>query len=526
MKALPRIIIILIFCIGNTLHAQLLQPARFELEQKALDNDFTLVSLNEEGIALFRETDKYKDGLHSWQLILLDTALNQKVDTLIKVERDYGIIGHEYIQGKFNLLFQVGEFAKNKLILCTVDLQTLELKLSEIKTELDIRLTHFSSIQNSVLFGGYISSEPAVVLYDVAKAKVQMVPGFLQRNTELLDLRVNENNTFNVVMVEKISGESKRIIFRTFDSQAKLLLEDIIESEENRSIQTAISSSLLNEDLLITGTWGIRNSNRSYGFYATLINPFEEQPLKLTAFGNLSHYLDYLKPRRVQKIKSKTKTALAAGKVYDFTNNVLPYKIIEHKEGYLILAETYSPVSFNNTSYYNSQNPQSNWNNSTYYNNPYYNTYPTSRLYRPISYSQNVANEEEIKTYSSTLLSLNAKGEIENDYSIKLDNIKIPAISQVTDANYYNGNAVLVYRKESKILYKKIIQLSDDVEEGEETIKLNDTFDEMRNERDKDAGIRHWHQDAFFTWGYQTIRNINLKDRTREVFYVNKVVIH
>lgn len=522
-----RLIIALSFCFtGNLIQAQLSQPARFELEQKTLDNDFTLISLNKEGIALFRETDKYKDGLHSWQLILLDTALNQKVDTLIKVEREYRIIGYEYTPGKFTLLFQVGEFAKNKLILCTVDLQTHELKLSEIKTELDIRLTHFSSIQNSVLFGGYMSSEPAVVLYDLDKSKVQMVPGFLQRNTELLDLRVNENNTFNVVMVEKISGESKRIIFRTFDSQAKLLLEDIIESKENRSIQTAISSSLLREDLLIMGTWGIRNSNRSYGFYATLINPFEEQPLTLTPFGGLSRYLDYLKPRRAQKIKNKTKTALAAGKVYDFTNNVIPYKIIEHSKGYLILAETYSPVSFNNPGYYNSQNPQNNWNNSTYYNNRYYNRYPTSRLYFPTLYGENVVNEEEIRTYSSTLLSINAKGEIENDFSIKLDNIKIPSINQVTDANYYNGDAFIVYRKERKILYKKIVQLSDDVEDGEETVKLNDSFDDLRNERDKDAGIRHWHDDAFFTWGYQTIRNINLKDRTREVFYVNKVVIH
>jgi hypothetical protein len=507
------------------LKAQLTQPYRFELVQKAADFDFTVISLDKEGLALFRETDIYKDGKHSWQLIVLDTTLIQVVDTLITVERNFNIIGYEYVPGKVELLFREGEFANSKMLLSSFNLKSREIRNIEIKTELDIKLTHFSSIGENVLLGGYISNEPAILMYESVKSNVIVLPGFFQRNTELMDLRVNQNNTFNVVMVEKTSSESKRILFRTFDAQGKILLEDNVAIDEKRNIQSAISSSLYREDLLLMGTWGSRNANRSYGFYSFMINPFEEQKPAFKAFGELSHYLDYLKPKRAQKIKNKTKEAIANDKFYDYTNNVIPYKIIEFENGFIVLAETYSPVSFSTTNTYNSPNSPY-WNSPYYYNNPYYYSYPTSRLYRPRTFGENVANEEEIKTYSSALLWFNTNGELANDFSMKIEDVKIRSVEQVTDAGYYNGEAIIVYRKDSKLFYKKMNAASEEVVEGNEPIKLNDSLDELREEEDSDGGIRQWFGNSFYTWGYQTIRNINVKgDKTREVFYVNKIMV-
>lgn len=516
-------ILLLLILISHSLVAQLSQPARYEKELKPSDSDFILISLENEGIALFRETEKFKEGKHHWQLIVLDTALQQRMDTILLIDKDYAFVGHEYLSGRINLIFKEGEYAKNKLTLCTVILAKPEIKSIDIRTELDLRLTHFASIRNNVLFGGYISDEPAVLYFDVAENKVRVVPGFLQSNTELLDLRVNENNTFNVILIEKNANEAKRIIFRTFDWQAKILLEDIIETEDSRQIQTAISSALHREDLLIMGTWGTRNSTKSYGFYTTLINPFEEQTLNFKAFGSMEHYLDFMKPRRAEKIKNKTKEALASGKIYDFTNNVIPYRIMENDIGYFVLAETYSAMSSPNTNYYTNQTSQ-NWNNPYYYNNPFYNTYPTSRMYRPMAYNENVNIESDIKTYSSSLLFVNKRGEIESDYSIKIENRKLPSVTQVTDATYVNGKAFLLYRDKEKIAFKKIDVQNETEEAGDAPIKLKDSFDELRHESDNIFGIRYWHNNFFYTWGQQTIRNQQLtENKTREVFYINKV---
>ncbi len=524
MKALGVTLLVVLFALPG--YAQLEQPARFEKIQKSSDDDFTVVSLKEDGIALFRETDKYKDGKHSWQVLLLDTALNLKVDTLLSVDREYSVIGYEHSSTGLTLLFQMGDFTKKKLILCTLNFQNFEITQTDIKTELDIRLTHFNCIGTNVLLGGYISNEPAIVLYEANNASVQIVPGFLQRNTELLDVRVNENNTFNAVMVERNSNESKRIIFRTFDSHGKLLFEDTIEPDESRTIQTAICSSLKRDDIILLGTWGTRNTTRSYGFYATMINPFEEQKIVPNAFGELTHYLDYLKPKRAQKIKVKTKNAITSGKLYDYTNTVMPYKIIEHDKGFLALAENYSLVSASTPTYYN--NPASPaWNNPYNSMNPYYNMYPTSRLYRPHGYSSTVANEEEIKTYSSSLLSFNTKGVLDNDYSMKLEDVKISSLHQVTDANFHKGIIVFLYKKENTIYFKRIDPINEEEVEEKQLLKLRDSLDEFRSEEEDTGGVKHWYSEFFYAWGYQTIRNIQAEtDKTREVFYINKLVVH
>jgi hypothetical protein len=511
--------------LGLQSYAQLSQQARFEKPQKSSEEEFTIISLEEEGIALFRETDKYKDGKHSWQVILLDTALQQKVDTLITIDREYSILGYEYVSSKLNLLFQVGDFVKKKLILCSVDLQNLIIAQIEIKTELDIALTHFNSMGSTILLGGYISGEPTIVIYEINKANITVVPGFLQRNTELLDMRVNENNTFNVILAERVSGENKHLVFRTFDSKGKLLLEDIILQDNSYTLQTALSSSLHQDDLIVFGTWGTRNSNRAYGFFSTMINPFEDQKVTHTAFGQLNHYLDYVRPKLAQKIKTKTKEAITKKKLYDYSNAVMPYKIIEHEKGFLALAETHSPTSQSLPAYY--KNPSAPNSNNPYYNsNPYFNAYPTSRLYSPPFYSTTVADDQEIKVYSSSVLLFNTKGEIINDYSVKLKDIKLSSVRQVTDVNFYDGIITFLYKKENKIYFKEIDPANDEVIEGEDLIKMKHALDEFREEEEGYGGVKNWYSKFFFIWGHQTIKNMKEeKDMMRRVFCINKIAI-
>ncbi|NJO63139.1 MAG: hypothetical protein HC836_34455 [Richelia sp. RM2_1_2] len=88
------------------------------------------------------------------------------------------------------------------------------------------------------------------------------------------------------------------------------------------------------------------------------------------------------------------------------------------------------------------------WNSPNYYYNPYFPRYGSSRPYQPLSYGQNVAQEDiELKTYSSTLLFINEKGIVENDYSAKLEDLKISSMRQVSDVTHYNDSAIVVYRK-------------------------------------------------------------------------------
>ncbi|MBL7857195.1 MAG: sulfur globule family protein [Cyclobacteriaceae bacterium] len=524
-----RVIFLFLFlfaCLSNPALAQLTQTHRYERDQKNSSEYFTAISLKGNGIALVREKEKFSGNKRKWELVILDTALQEKHNLEFEIEQRHTLMGFEIVPHQLLLLFRMGETNKNSLQLVTFDVNKgEEIGRHEIKPELDFKITHFHKTGEHIVLGGYVNNEPAVLLYTPAENQIKVLPGFFQKDTEVVDIRVNQNQTFNTVLIDRSSRAERKLIFKTFDENGVLLLESIVPIEENITLQTSMSSTLEREDLVVLGTWGERTSKQSNGFFAVKVDPFNEQRIQYTHFGMLDHFLDYLKPKRATRIKEKTKEDLQSGKKPDFTAYVVPFKIEERPEGYLLLAEVYNPSSVN----VYSSNP--------YYNNPYgynpygfYNPYwsgyyPGMRVYRPsYAYGNNLKNAEDIKTFASTLLFFDPNGKLRWDYSIKIDDIQRSALEQVSEFHYSPTSVVFFYKKKSELLVKNIVLQTGEVISDVVKIKLNDPIEEIRSEKNE-TGIGHWHDNTYFVWGYQTIRNVTKAERVRDVFYINKIQI-
>src|SRR5687768_42471 len=72
---------VLLFLLLNSFaqpsHGQIQQTERYEIVQKNSDEYFTVVSLEEEGLALIREKDKYEGNKQLWEIITLDTNISE-----------------------------------------------------------------------------------------------------------------------------------------------------------------------------------------------------------------------------------------------------------------------------------------------------------------------------------------------------------------------------------------------------------------------------------------------------------------
>ncbi|HZI24991.1 MAG TPA: hypothetical protein VFD46_07940 [Chryseolinea sp.] len=515
-----------LFVSGSLCHGQISQPHRFEKEQKNSDDYYNIISLKENGLALYRERDKYKASNQIWELTLLDTTLQERAVVELEIKERHKLIGYEVALDYLYFLYRTGETTKNDFELIEVDLRGTgkETARYQIKPELDFKLTHFIKAGSNFVFGGYVSNEPAVVIYELPNKQLRVIPGFFQKDTELVDLRTNVNQTFNTVIIDRGSKDNRKLILRTFDDTGKQLLEDVVPIEEQKSLQTGITSSLQREDLAIIGTWGERNSKQSIGFYFLDINPFQEQKIKYVDFGQLTHYLDYLNPKRAERLKENSRDDATAGRIPNYMNYVMPFVVAEYPKGFLLLAEVYSPVS-NVNPYYS----------SPYYYNPYYNPYGyspygfyypgLSRMYRPYAFNNNNRNTNDVRTHETVLISFSSDGKINWDYSIKLDEIKIPGIEQVADFCLTGDQVYFLYKKESELKFKAIRIEDAGVVENSVKVQTSDPLDEIRSEKELEGGVRQWSSNTFYVWGYQTIRNTSKEDRIRDVFYINKVVV-
>jgi hypothetical protein len=504
----------------------LLQPNRFEQEQKMADDDFTVITLKEDGLGLIREKNKFKSGNRTWELLLLDTALQLKHTLEIEIDQRKKLAAYENSPGYLHLVFNNGEVSKMALDLFSIRLSDASVTRYEIKPELMFQLTHFIKVGENFVLGGYVNNEPAILLYNTQGENIKVLPGFFQRQTELIDLRPNLNQTFNTVLIDRSDRINQRLIFKTFDANGIELLDDAIPIENDYGIQTGISSVLIREDMSIVGTWGTRNSKQANGFFAVPVDPFSDQKIKYTAFGELTHYLDDQKPKRAARIKNRTNESLKLNRIPDFTNYIMPYRLEENKSGFIVLAEAYQPSSTLNR--FPDTYPYYGGYGMTPYYTPFWGYYPGTynRLYNPYNYYGNsVRNSDDIKSTQSVVAAFDAQGKVIWDFNLNLDSYRMPSLEQVADFSVDSEKICFLFKKESELIVKNISLDNQEILETTEKIKLLNDTDEIRSESKTAGVVRHWYGMNFYVWGQHTIRNNAKRDEgNRQVFYINKLV--
>lgn len=529
MVRFPGLLPLVFVCIAGSALApeaafgQLQQTQRYEREFKYAEGVFSIIPLDHEGILLIRDREKFEGGKKIWEVIYIDADLKEKKTINLAMESRNRLIGYEKSPGQVLLLYRQGDTEKNNIELVEVNLAGDDHPRHVIKPEVAMNFTHFTRVGNSAILGGYVNKEPSVLLYDLASKSMKIIPGFFQKDTELVDLRVNANRTFNVVLIERSQRDERRLVFQTYDEHGQMLLEDVVSIGDKRTLQTGLTSMLVREDLILLGTWGEGNAKQSNGFFALPVDPFSDQKIQYTAFGELDHYLDHMKESRARRIRDNTQEVLRNGGIPNYINYVMPYRILEYEDGFLLFAEVYSPSS----SFSDFSRPY-----NPYYYNPYYSPYGWyypgyGRLYsRPYSYGYRSRNEE-IKAYQSVVVSFAPDGTVQWDQSLQLDDERKSSLEQVADFHYVNGHVVFVLKDESEIKARWI--LPDDGEDDEivtQKLFLPNPEDEIRSEKEDEGGIQYWYGNNFFVWGYHTIRNTTMKERVREVFYINKVEVN
>jgi len=505
--------------------AQLSQTGRFEKEQKRRFGDFHVVSLEEQGLALLRDQEKYEQGDRVWEFTQLDTLLAEVWTKELSVKPKYRLVGYDYRDKNLYYLLRSGEADLGDLKIFKLDPQTKQVLEFDYKPELAIQLTHFNIVGNQILLAGYVTRQPAVLLYNMETNQAKIVPGLLADNTEILDVRANINNTFNVLLGERQTKAKKRLILKTFDDTGALLLDDLIEVDPEKTLLSGITSTLVRDEMMLVGTWSEGISKQASGVFTVLVDPYSEQKINYYDFGQMTHFFDYMTPKRAAKTKQKSDARRKVGKIPDFKTNVLPVRLLETKNGFVFYAEAYYASAI-------SDNP--NWNiGSPYYNpygmygfgNPYrYGGYPygSGYPYGNYPYSSPKASSE-IKMQMACVAVLNGRGELITDHGFKMEDLKIPSAEQLSDFVYTPTRTTILFNKENQIHVQVTqadgVQLINEKKE----IELTNAAESVRPDREAVGNIRHWYKNALYLYGYQTIKNP--EKGNRDVFFINKLKI-
>jgi hypothetical protein len=160
--------------------------------------------------------------------------------------------------------------------------------------------------------------------------------------------------------------------------------------------------------------------------------------------------------------------------------------------------------------------------------NPYSYTPFANRYYNNPYLGSATAAIEEMRMLEGFAIGFDFKGNRLWDYSIPMDELKIPGRDQVSDFVVFDNVPHFIFKVDNELKYvhhqADTSRISDPFSVG---IKLKYEVDQAKEREDMEGNVRHWYEDNFYVWGIQSIKQSERKDidSSRRVFFINKIQV-
>lgn len=482
------------------------QPNRIEFKIDSEFSDFFVIPGGEDGILVVEETGEPALGIgYKWKLHMVDTAFNVAWSETQIMPTDGSLIGYEYFGGKFYLLFNKSRFRGDDLLVYQLNVATQTYVTYEITTVFPVDISHFESVGDKLLIGGYANYRPVVITYDIKERTPRVVPGFYDSKNELLDLVVDkESQLFTAILSEKMRNRKFTVRVKTFTADGDLIQDNLVNPGEKRSLLDAASTTFSSGLQYLAGTHSKKSFYYSQGFYLSKFVNGTQQFNKYYPFADLDNFFSYLRPKREQRIKSRIERKRDHGKVKKFSYRLLVHKIIQRDDEYIMIAEAYYPrYSYGNTSTFAP-----------------YGSFPPTRGVQ--SFNPNFLG---YKYTHAVVVGFDRNCNILWDNTFKIEDIQKHGLEENVMVTTVGDNIVLSYLKGNEIR-SKVIQ-GNEIIEGRtfNPVRLSFATDEVKTRVPRIEGIEKWYGRNLFAYGVHTIKNerMAIDKMNRKVFYLNKI---
>lgn len=477
------------------------QPDRYELRLANHEPGFQ-ISPASQGLVLHRFVRA--NQLNFLELIRLDTAFNQLWEGSVEVGKNMIFVGAIPYDSQSYFLFHAVN--ANTFELLQMDQGNGRYRKYEIRSFIRFSATELQVTPRAVLIGGYFNRVPLVLYYDLTLHQSSILPGLLNEDGELTQIKVFDDGTFQVLISGRNYKKQKTIWIKNYQPDGSIINNYALEPEEDVGLIFGRSTRALNNMQILSGVYGHKNSEYSRGLFITSIDPTGLQQMKYYNFGDLQNFFNYMKARRSNRIKERIERRKIRGKKIRFNYRFLIHEVIEYKDQFIVLGEAFYPQysSVNSSSYQGFFYPRA------------YNGNPMMR------------GDQVFDGYRYThaiIIGFDRNGNLLWDNSFEINDVKTFTLEQFVRFQVQDDKIVLLYLFDNQIR-TKIIR-DDEVLEGQtiDPIRLRFEDDIVVKERRNTSHLNYWYDGNFYAYGVHEIENDSLDGATekRRVFFINKI---
>lgn len=507
------VIVFLLFIVAHMLPAWAQKPLRIEIAAKEDTDPFNLVNCGGLGAFVFFPTSQEvgKDSI-VWSFYMFDKNLQEKWNNGIGIGRNYIFAGSLFKQktSTVYLLFQDGRKKEGvNAVVFTVDLSGAIVK--EIKGQLTAlaNIEHFEVAENNA----FISLETNKGDIDLCRMSLKTaeiahfnIPE--KDKSVILNLRLNPLSRSISVISKMKEGQVKLTEFGYDGTILKTV--DFSKMSSKKEINTAEEVQTGKGKGLIFGVYGSENyRGRNSGIEdrnplaaGYFVAGFEDNQNSFVKYYNFSEFRDFFRYVNGEDAIRLKKRSFLKGKDKDdedretaLNYHMLIHPLQQRDSSFILAGEAYYPEYHTVT-------------------NMMYDYYG-----RPVPTSYSVF--DGFRYTVAFIASFDSSGAMRWSNGMEIKGVLTNMLNRKFSSVFEGEDVVMMYNAEGS-LAMKTIRGNEVVEQSAlTTIGMLHANDKVV--KDYLSTIEPWYDDFFIAYGYHSIRNNDLSNSRRTVFYINKI---
>lgn len=478
------------------------QPDRYEIKLANQEPGFRVASASSDGLVLHRFVRSNQDNF--LELIRLDTTFHEMWQGSINIDRSMIFVGGLARDSYVYFLFH--SISTKAFELIRMDHDDGQYRTYSVNGFIRFSATEFRVTKQALLIGGYFNRVPLVLYYDLTAHQSRILPGLLNEDGELTQVKVFEDDSFQVLISGRNYKKQKTIWIKNYRPDGTLIDNYTLEPEENVGFIFGRSTRSVNDMQILSGVYGHRNSEYSRGLFITSIDPTGLQQTKYYNFGDLENFFNYMKAKRSNRIKERIERRKIRGKKVKFNYRFLIHEVIEHDDQFIVLGEAFYPQY------------------STVSNSSYRGFfYPRSFTGNPL-----IRGDQVFDGYRYThaiIIGFDKDGNLLWDNSFEINDVKTYFLEQFVRFSVRDEKITLLYLFDNQIR-TKIIR-DNQVLEGQTIDPIRTLYedDKLVREKRNNSHLNYWYGNNFYAYGIHEIENESGDQAApkRRVFFVNKI---
>lgn len=507
----------MMICGWSLSQAQIEHLSRYQTQSDFSYVDYWVIPNDQKGVSLVKALTPRIGEEVTIQFIHLNDGLKEQWNAFFKVPEGFDLKEHYFSGDTVYLLFQSRDDSRPIKIIAINVINQVVME-SEPEQIVGLRLTEFAVIESTAIIAGYINGRPSAFAHNLKNNKVQVLPKLYQRNSELLELRVDKNSsTFHVLIARLDQKRDRTISVQRYDLTGMSLGSYQLKTQAHYQLLSAISSPFTDGSHIVAGLFCFKKGTNPSGIYINRIDSEGKQTINYMKFEKFRTFIDFLGESRSEKIKSQVRSANQVDRMRRYETDALLRSIREENGQLFITGEFFKPWSKNTNTYQRERD----------------RLHPRSYYYNTEMYVWSIDQKHHLgyNAFRSTLgfthafgFAINRAGEILWDGSLNINRRIAGPLSRFGEFLFYDGIAYYTFYNNRQLIVKNLLDTEGKGGFAFPLDKLYSTSD-MRYGRDRAQHILKWNGNKFLTYGIQYTNSPDNPGELKAIFFINSISV-